>query len=137
MFLGLDSINYPINSPNSSPSKKPVAIVLLRWAGAHDETNPNNEAVDIRIDPAVYSGASYDLTGMYIRNNAGDQFNFPAGTKLNQGQTIRVYVGTGTNTATTFYWGKSAGIFSNSGDCAELWYPNGGYYLLGWVVACK
>ena len=137
MFLALDSITYPSNYAGSGPSKKPVVISTLRWMGSHDESNPNNEFVELKIDPAVYSAPAFDLTGSYIKNNAGDRFNFPSGTTLAQGQTLRLNVGSGTNSANNYYWGKAAGIFANSGDCAELFFPDGGYYLIGYATTCK
>jgi len=137
MFLALDTITNPPNFTGSSPSKKPVVITTLRWAGSHDESNPNNEFVEIKIDPAVYSGATFNLTGAFLKNNAGDRFNFPSGLTIAQGQTIRVNVGSGTNSGNNYYWGKPAGIFANSGDCAELFFADGSYYLLGFATTCK
>lgn len=137
MFVGFDSVTYPANYTGSSPSPKAVVISALRWMGSHDETNPANEFVEIKIDPAVYTSATFDLTGAYLKNNAGDRFNFPSGLKISQGQTIRVNVGAGTNSGNNYYWGKTAGIFANSGDCAELFFANGGYYLMGYATTCK
>ena len=137
MFVGQNTIVAPLNLPGNSPTPKAVVISAVRWMGPHDELNPNNEAVDIQIDPAVSSAASMVLTGYYLKNNNGDRFNFPAGFILARGTTVRVYVGSGTNTATTLYWGRPAGIFNNLGDCAELFDASGGYYLSGWATSCR
>ncbi|MGI8509887.1 MAG: peptidoglycan DD-metalloendopeptidase family protein [Gemmatimonadaceae bacterium] len=137
MFIGLDPLSVPFNGPQAGPTKKPVGLSALRWAGVQDEINPNNEYVELAVDPSVFTGASYDLTGHYIKNNEGDRFNFPAGTMMHPGTPLRVYVGNGTNTATALYWGKSAGIFQNLGDCAQLYFPNGTYYLIGYAVSCR
>jgi murein DD-endopeptidase MepM/ murein hydrolase activator NlpD len=135
-FIGLPEIFFPLNNIYSGTGTKPVAISAIRYQGAHDELNPNNEYVELKIDPAFFAGATYSLAGHYLKNNAGDRFDFPADFSLAQGQTVRVYVGQGTSTASNLYWGKAAGIFVNTGDCAALIYPDGGYYLLGWEVSC-
>jgi murein DD-endopeptidase MepM/ murein hydrolase activator NlpD len=115
----------------------PVAISVMRWMGPHDETNPNNEYVTLQIDPAVYAGSKYDMTGMHLRNNEGDQYDFPAGFNIVAGVSVRVHVGSGANSTTDLYWGKSSGVFNNLGDCAELIYPDGSYYLIGFYVSCR
>ena len=137
MFVGQNAIVVPLNSAGTSPAPKAVVISAVRWMGSHDELNPNNEAVDIQIDPAVSLAPSISLTGYYLKNNNGDRFNFPAGFTIAQGQTIRVSIGSGTNTASTLFWGRTAGVFNNLGDCAQLYDATGGYYLNGWKVFCR
>jgi murein DD-endopeptidase MepM/ murein hydrolase activator NlpD len=134
--IGLDSISFTINGPSSGPSKKPVVINAFVFVGNRDDQNPNNEYVELKTDPSVFTGASYDLTGHSIKNNAGDRYTFPAGTTLSAAAPLRVYSGSGTNSATRLYWGKPAGVYSNLGDCAQLFFPNGSYYLIG-NVACR
>ena len=134
--LGLNTVLNPLNYPGSSPTKKPVGISGWRYMGDRDASNPNNEYVEVRIDPTVFAGPQYDLTGHWIKNNAGVRYDFPAGFTIAQGQTVRVYVGSGTNTSSTLYWGRPSGIFNNLGDCAQLFFPGGGFYLLG-LVSCS
>ena len=88
------------------------------------------------IDTRFFAGATYDLSGHYIKNNNGDRFNFPAGTILRPGTPIRVYTGSGTNSATELYWGRNA-AYANLGDCAQLFFPNGTFYLMAIAVACR
>ena len=123
--VGLDTTTFAFNGqPNSGPSKKAIGLSVWSMAGPDDATNPNNEWVEVKIDPTQYTAATYDLTGHYIKDNAGDRFDFPSGTMLSQGQPIRVYSGSGTNSATALYWGQAHGIYSDQGDCAELFFPN-------------
>ena len=136
MLVGLDTNNTPLNNQYSGPSKKPVGISVWSFVGGIDSLTPNNEFVEVKIDPSVTNATTYDLTGHYIKNNNGDRYNFPSGTTLTSASPIRVYTGSGTNTATTLYWGKSSGIYNDLADCAELWFPNGGYYLVG-TTSCK
>ena len=134
--VGQDTTSFPFNGAPSGPSEKAIGISVWSMAGPDDNVHPNNEFVEIKIDPTQYTAATYDLTGHSIKNNAGDRYTFPSGTTLRAGAPIRVYSGTGTNTATTLFWGRTTGAYANSGDCAELFFPNGSYYLIG-NVACK
>ena len=136
-LLGLDENTIAINSTAVTATPKPVVLSAIRFQGTHDELAPNNEYVEIRIDPNVYTAPTYLMTGHTIKNNAGDVFTFPAGFTIAQGQTVRLNVGSGSATATNLFWGKPAGIFVNSGDCAQLFVPTKGFYLLGWAVTCK
>ncbi len=136
VMLGFDPISFPTNTTQSTTTPRPIVISSVRYMGTLDASNPNNEYVEFKVDPAVFAGSSYDLTGHFVKNNAGDRFDFPAGFRITSGQTVRLYSGTGTANSTTLYWGKSAGIFVNAGDCAELFFPGGGFYLLGWAVVC-
>jgi murein DD-endopeptidase MepM/ murein hydrolase activator NlpD len=133
--VGLTFVQRPPNGPGSGPDPDPVVISAWRYIGMNDSTNPNNEYVEIRIDPDQFAGAAYDLTGMWLKDNAGDRFDFPDGLMLQSGDPIRVYVGSGTASADVLYWGQSSGIFDSSGDCVQLRFPGGGYYLFG-NVAC-
>lgn len=135
--VGLDLSTNPLNSTNATPVPRPVGISKLVFMGDRDDLHPNNEYVELQIDPAVWAGQSFDLTGAFLRTNENDQFNFPAGFTIAKGQTVRVYVGSGTNTATTLYWGKNAGILNDLADCMELWLPGSAYYLVGYNTSCN
>ena len=137
LYVGRDLSTDPLNSTQATPVPRPVAISRLSFMGDRDDLHPNNEWVEIQIDPAVWGGQTFDLTGAYLRNNANDRFNFPAGFTIAKGQPVRVYIGSGTNTATTLYWGNSAGILKNLGDCMELWLPGSAYYLVGYNTTCN
>ena len=137
LTVGLDLSTNPLNDVRATPVPRAVGITRLSFMGDRDDLNPNNEWVEIRIDPAVYTLPTYDLTGSYLRNNANDRFNFPGGFTIAQGQTVRIYVGNGTNTATTLYWGRPSGVIRNLGDCMELWLPGSQYYLFGYAVTCN
>ena len=137
LTVGLDLSTNPLNDVRATPVPRAVGITRMSFMGNRDDLNPNNEWVEIKIDPAVYTLPTFDLTGSYLRNNANDRFNFPGGFTIAQGQTVRIYVGSGTNTATTLYWGRPSGVIRNLGDCMELWLPGSQYYLFGYAVTCN
>lgn len=135
--VGRDATLTGLNTAGTSPAKRAVGFLRWSFASPDENTNPNGEFVDLKIDPTVFTGATYTLTGHYIKNNAGDRYNIPAGTTLSAGGTLRIYTGSGTNTATTLYWGRSAPVYQNNGECVQLWYPDGTWYLMSTGVACR
>jgi endonuclease YncB( thermonuclease family) len=60
------------------------------------------------------------LTGWWIRDSDYRQLNFPAGTEIGPGQTLTVYTGHGTNTASRVYWNLNTPMFENPGDRHHL-----------------
>lgn len=115
-------------APNPAPDdSSPVAITALRWMGWKDDESPNNEFVQLEVDPR-YAATAYDLTGFAIRNNRGDAFLFPRGFTIRRDRPVRVYTGTGANSATELYWGRPRGAWDNMGDCAQLVHPGDSEY---------
>ncbi len=115
---------------NGGGSTAAFSITTVRWAGTDDVANPNDEFVEVTLDPR-YGGDSMALTGYRIENNANLAFSFPAGFTLTAAQpSVRVYSGSGTATATELYWGQASPAWSNLGDCAQLVDPGGGRYLI-------
>jgi murein DD-endopeptidase MepM/ murein hydrolase activator NlpD len=116
----------------------PVAITLVRWLAARDDLNPNNEFVELTLNPRNAPFGTYDLSGHTLRNNQGDTFTFPGGFRIQQGATVRVYVGSGQNSPTELYWGRDSGVFDPMGDCLRLQGPTWrGPYRIGLGTACK
>lgn len=64
--------------------------------------------------------ATLPLTGWWIRDSDYRQLNFPAGTEIGPGQTLTVYTGHGTNTASRVYWNLNTPMFENPGDRHHL-----------------
>jgi murein DD-endopeptidase MepM/ murein hydrolase activator NlpD len=110
----------------------PVVITKVRIMGVDDDHNPNNEYVDVTANPNV--GPTADLSGITLNNVNGDTFTFPDGIVLSAGSSIRVFSGSGTNSASTLYWNRTKPAWNNIADCAEL-YTRGGTYLFNafWV----
>jgi competence protein ComEC len=97
-----------------------VGITEVRWAGPDDAHNPNNEFIEVAIDPQLQAG-TFDLTGWSLRNDLGDRYTFPTGfTLTRQTPRVRVYSGSGSNSATSLYWSKAGGVWPNVGGCVYL-----------------
>ncbi len=95
-------------------------LTKVRFQGLRDDLSPNNEFVEITRDDRV-APATVDLAGVTIRNKAGLVFTFPAGAGLTAANpAIRLFSGSGTATASTFYWGQAAGVIGNLTDCIRV-----------------
>jgi murein DD-endopeptidase MepM/ murein hydrolase activator NlpD len=113
-------------APNpSAGNNAAVAIIHMQWAGMRDDVNPNNEFIEIEIDPRFYPSATYNLAGCTLRNNLNEKFTFPSGFLIKTGEKVRIYSGAGVNSANVLYWGRTSGAWSNKGDCAHLMRPTG------------
>lgn len=116
--------------PNPSGSTAKVTLTAWRWMGVDDVQNPNNEFVEITLDPRYVTTPTFDMTGFVLRNNGGDAFTFPVGFQMQVGRSVRIYTGPGVSTLTELYWGLGEGVWGNVSDCARLVYPTGGAYRL-------
>jgi uncharacterized repeat protein (TIGR01451 family) len=125
-----------------SVQQSPLMVSQVRYMGVADESNPNNEFIEIETNPALLQssfpepGQSYfDLSGWKLRNNRGHVYAFPFGTLIYNDRPLRIYAGSGTNTRTTYYWGNPYGILADTGGCVWLVTPSGAdYYGLGWAI---
>jgi murein DD-endopeptidase MepM/ murein hydrolase activator NlpD len=100
------------------PRPSPVAFKTLRYLGVDDAHNPNNEFIEIDVNPDL---PSWDFSASTLFNSAGAAYVFPRGFRLTGGSTVRIYSGAGTNTASTLYMGRTSPAWNNTGDCALLY----------------
>lgn len=120
----------------------PVGVVVNYDAPGADEQNLNGEWVRVQ-NP---SDVALSVAGWWVRDSALRRYTFPAGATIPARGAVHVHVGSGTPTATHFYWGLSAPAFDNPstdaqarGDGAYLFDPRGD--LRAWmqypcVLAC-
>ena len=97
-----------------------LEIVAVNYdAPGDDNTNPNGEYVVIRNNgPATIDFQDWmlDLPRFQITSVAS--------RPLAPGETMTIFMGSGTNTRTTMYLGKSGGVLSNSNHIAVLYTPD-------------
>jgi hypothetical protein len=115
---------------NAGSGNARVAITMVRWFGWHDDLYPNNEYVELTLDPRFAPSGSQAMTGYTLSNNHGDTYSFPSGFTVRQGQPARLYSGKGVDSATILYWGRSAAAWDPMGDCAILTSTGGGRYRM-------
>jgi endonuclease YncB( thermonuclease family) len=88
----------------------PLKVWVNFDADGVDNDNLNGEWVAIRNDSP---DQTLNLTGWKLRDTSLYVYNFPAGTTLAPGKTLKVHTGRGTNTTSSLYWGASKGLFVN------------------------
>ncbi len=96
-----------------------VVIKSVQWdAPGNDATNPNGEWVLIKNR----SDGEVDLRNWKL-TSPPYHFDFKTHTKLGPNETVKVFIGDGTNGGGKRFWGLGAGILGNSGDQVMLMSP--------------
>jgi endonuclease YncB( thermonuclease family) len=110
------------------PAQDVPLTVHVNWdADGNDQANVNGEWVDVTNNDVV----PVSLDGWWVRDAAyrgvhARGYTFPAGSTVAPGGTLRLYVGHGTNTATSRYWGNDEAIFANVTG-APRWMADGAW----------
>jgi hypothetical protein len=66
-----------------------------------------------------------NLSGATVTDRTGYRFQFPTGSSLNPGETIRVHTGKGEDSETDVYWGKKVKVWEDSNDIITVRSKNG------------
>lgn len=115
---GLDPIIPEVESCNGA------RILTVHYEGDDGSQDPNEEWVTIRNVESV----SIDFTGCSLEDQVGHTYLFPEGFELAAGAQVRVFSGSGTDSAGSLYWGSGSPIWNNTGDLATL-YNNAGHIV--------
>ena len=89
--------------------------------GSDTGSNYSLNAEWIRI--TNYRSTDRVLTDWTIRDKTGYVFTFPTFT-LKAGASVRVHTGSGTDSKTDLYWGRTWYVWNNTGDKAYLRTPS-------------
>ncbi len=69
---------------------------------------------------------SIDLTGWTVEDEASHTYSFPGGFTLNAGAQVTLHTGTGSDTSTDLYWGKTgSAVWNNGGDTVYIYDDSG------------
>ena len=102
------------------PNTWPDIEMIVNYDAAGDDTNNlNDEYIQIRNS----GPGTLDLSDWTARSSArldGATLQIANGTTVAAGATFRIYVGSGTDTATEMYLGLSEPLFDNTGDVVYL-----------------
>jgi endonuclease YncB( thermonuclease family) len=133
--------------PTACGSGPDQSVPLKTWVMSDplgdDPADLNGEYIKVLNQSATQS---VSLANWWVRDSGLRRYTFPAGTVLRPGHTITVHVGSGQDTAETFYWGLPATIFENTatgggqGDGAYLFDPKGdlrSYLVYPCLVSCS
>jgi endonuclease YncB( thermonuclease family) len=93
-----------------------------------DASNLNGEYLRV----VNHGSSDVSLAGWHVRDGGPFNYNFPSWASVGAGKTIYVHVGSGTNNASHFYWGRTRPVFDNPtgsptymGDGGYLFDPKG------------
>ncbi|MBX3567661.1 MAG: lamin tail domain-containing protein [Rhizobiaceae bacterium] len=105
----VDVFAYP--ATGLIPARGDFDIVGVNYdAPGNDATNPNGEWIDIKN----VGSASADLRDWRLQYQTATFFDFNTSMIVSAGSTVRIYIGSGTNTLNELYWGNAGGILSNT-----------------------
>jgi micrococcal nuclease len=72
--------------------------------------------------------SSADLSGWRVRDEAGNDYDVPGGFDLRSGEVVALHTGTGSDTASHLYWGRTTyTVWNNDGDTGYLYDDHGDY----------
>jgi endonuclease YncB( thermonuclease family) len=89
-------------------------------AASDDSRNVNGEYVQLRNR----GNETLSFNGWQFSDGSLRRFPFPNGVRLEPGGRLRVYMGRGTNSATSIYLGETAPVLGNESDGMFLYDPD-------------
>ncbi len=116
----------------AGPDQDAKISMWVNWdADGVDNRNLNGEWAVLRNRGTK----DVSIAGWTFRHSLHSRGNyvFPAGTTIPAGKSITLHVGSGTNTATRFYWAQSVSVFNNvdrqrgQGEAGVLLDPQGDF----------
>ncbi|WP_411963402.1 lamin tail domain-containing protein [Haloferax sp. YSMS24] len=93
-----------------------LSVSVVADAPGNDNDNLDEEYVTLRND----GEEPIDLSGWTISDAVGATYTFAEGTELAAGATMRLYTGSGTDSADERYWGRSSAVWNNGGDTVTV-----------------
>jgi endonuclease YncB( thermonuclease family) len=127
------------NSYYCGPGPEDLAYLRV-WVNSNppgdEDEDPNGEWVKVKnLDPS----RPVAIGGWWLRDSALRRYTFPAGATVPAGGSATMFVGSGTDTSTDFFWGQRSGVFDNvrgdghgGGDGAYLFDTEGD--LRAWTI---
>jgi micrococcal nuclease len=97
-----------------------LAVSVHADAEGNDNENLNDEYVTL----TNRGESGLDLDGWTVTDEANHRYEFGAVT-LAPGESVRLHTGSGEDTATDVYWGRSGAVWNNGGDTVTVRAANG------------
>jgi micrococcal nuclease len=109
----VDAAGDTTATPDSSITDGPLVLAGSNYdAAGNDNENLNDEYVTFGNE----GSDPLDVSGWIVADEAGHTYRFPDGTVIEPGATVTLRTGSGTDTAATYYWGRSGAVWNNDGD---------------------
>ncbi len=107
------AISLGMVSPAEAAPAMQITKVYYNSPGTDTKDNSSLNGEWVRIKNTA--STSRTITGWTLRDAAGYVYTFPK-TTVAAGASIYVHTGSGSNSSTKRYWGKSWHVWNNSGD---------------------
>lgn len=109
--------NTPTPTKTATPKVSPTPT--LRVFIDEIEPDPAEDPLEEYVDIRNTSGRSVDMDSWVLRDDGGNIFTFPDFT-LSNNRTVRVWTGSGFNSSTELFWGRTEEVWNDVSDCAYL-----------------
>lgn len=96
-----------------------LSVSVTADAPGDDHENLNEETVTLHNGGET----AVDLSGWTVADEAGHEYTFGDVT-LDPGASVTLHTGSGTDTATDVYWGRSSAVWNNDGDTVTVRDPS-------------
>lgn len=108
-------------TPTATPTKTPTATATPDIYIEDIVYDPSGDPVqDEYLEIHNASNDDIDMTGWFIKAETGEKYDFPDNFTLQDGRRVKVWTGTGSDTASNLYWGSTEEIWVDHGNCAYL-----------------
>lgn len=125
-----------VGDPEPFPDAQPVAPTgRIDLTGATFEVpEPASDHLDAEtVTLANVGDEPLDVSGWSVADAAGTTYEFAAGTVLGAGASLTLHTGSGTDSDTDRYWGRSQSVWNDEGDTVHV-YDDGGALVLARTV---
>ena len=103
-------------TPSEPPSSSCTTVTEFHYdAEGNDNYNLNDEYVTLKNTCASF----LNMTMWKVSDERGYVYTFPTFI-LDSQASVTLYTGSGTDTATVLYWGRTSAIWNNNGDTLHL-----------------
>jgi|GEM_PF-1361797 len=122
-------VKVPSEEPASSTSTMKAEVALLDVstpkifisavnfdAPGDDRKNLNGEWVEVSNSGLALA----DFSGWTLSDESGKKYFFPKSFTLSPASSVKVFSGSGANSASHLYWGRNSAVWNNDGDTATL-----------------
>ena len=90
-----------------------LSVVEINYdAAGNDNENLNDEYVVFRNT----GSEPLDISGWTVEDEAGHSYTFPGETVVDPNAEVMLRTGSGTDTASTYYWAETGAVWNNDGD---------------------
>ena len=78
--------------------------------------NDNDDLDDEYVTLKNTGSSAVNLSGWTVSDEADHTYTFSSGVSLGAGETITLHTGSGSDSASDVYWGRSSAVWNNGGD---------------------